>query len=78
MNGSYGGGEGVGVTEIFMVESGCSEGDTHLRTYFNAIDGDVDCIEAHCSWGPVGAVGSIRVGTNQHIFTGSVQEMVND
>lgn len=68
----------VFVISVFVVETGWSEGDTHLHTYFDAIDGDMDCVEAYCSWGPVGAVGSISVGTNQHILTGSVQEMANN
>lgn len=45
--------------------------DAYLLTYFNAIDCDVDCVKAYCSWSPVGTVGSISVGTYQHILTGS-------
>lgn len=46
-------------------------------TYFNAINGDVDRIEADCSWSPIGTVGSISVGTDEHILAGSVWAMNN-
>lgn len=44
-----------------------------MGTYFDAIDGDVDGIEADSSWSPVSAVGPVSVGTDEHVFTGSVE-----
>lgn len=63
--------------KYFRGQTGCSNRRLHLHTYFNAINGDVDCIEAYCSWSPVGAVGSISVGSNQHVLTGPVREMIS-
>lgn len=39
-------------------------------TDLNAVDGDVDCVEAHSPGGPVGAVGPVCVGPDQHVLTG--------
>lgn len=49
-----------------------------MNTYFNAIDGDMDCIEADGSWGPVSAVGPVGVGTDEHVLTGSVEGGISE
>lgn len=52
----------------------CDEVSSRSLAYFNAVNCDVDCVKAHCSRGPVGTVGSISVGTDQHVLTGSVEK----
>lgn len=63
--------------KLFRGQTDWTIGLLHSLTYFNAVNGDVDRIEAHCAWSPVGAVGPVSVGTDQHVLTGSVKrEMI--
>lgn len=52
----------------------CDEVSSPSLAYLNAVNCDVDCVKAHCSRGPVGTVGSISVGTDEHVLTGSVEK----
>lgn len=55
----------------------CDEVSSPSLADLNAVNCDVDCVKAHCSRGPVGTVGSISVGTDQHVLTGSVEKWLD-
>lgn len=42
-----------------------------ILTCVEAIDGDVDVVEAHAAWRPVGVVRAITVHSDQHVLAGS-------
>lgn len=41
-----------------------------IFTYFNALNGNMNSVEANSPWRPVCTVSPIIIDTNQHIFTG--------
>lgn len=57
-----------------MRQSSQSAGWVGGGTDLDAINGDVDGVEPHGPGSPVGAVGAVRVGPDQHVLTGPAEQ----